>query len=370
MDKVIIFLIIRIKQERIQELESQFSRIERQANQERQTFDRQTHETWLNARKIEKELKETRIELTMLKERFSDLENQNKSLVENNNLIKGQQLQLPQAKNPLMSPLHQQYQLQQNSNSSLMSGKKSVECDSPMRDAGDVSNQIADAANSLETSQITETINKSISADQLQVDTENRPSSRASNSSGIHGQLPGIPPMGMPPFSYIRPPMPGGANMPGFRFPYPSPQMAAYMQQQQQQQHQHLNNSSSQEGSTPDNYRQNPMINYPNFQSPSMMYHRMHPMMAQQQQQYMQQMNLNTSQTMPKSNASSQQPSPTGGLNQSINNSTMLNTSSLKVPYSNTFPNLTASSNLNGKLIGENINAIRKYVMNSILGYI
>lgn len=241
-----------------------------------------------------------------------------------------------------MSPLHQQYQLQQNSNSSLMSGKKSVECESPLRDVTDVSNQIADAANSLETSQLTDSLNKSLSADQLQVDTENRPSSRASNSSGVHGQHHGMP-MNMPPFSYIRPPMPGGANMPGFRFPYPNPQMAAFMQQQQQQQHL---NSSNPDGSTPENsqYRQNPMINYPNFQSPSMMYHRMHPMIAQQQ--YMQQMNLNTSQNMSKSNASSQQPSPTGALNQSMNN--ILNTSSLKVPYSNTFPNLNASTNLNG----------------------
>merc|ERR1719223_1264760 len=40
-DKISHFLEqLRIKQERIQELESQFSRIERQANQERQTFDR------------------------------------------------------------------------------------------------------------------------------------------------------------------------------------------------------------------------------------------------------------------------------------------------------------------------------------------
>lgn len=60
---------IRVKQERIQELESQFSRIERQANQERQTYEKQAHENWLTGRKLDKELKETKSELTSLKGR-------------------------------------------------------------------------------------------------------------------------------------------------------------------------------------------------------------------------------------------------------------------------------------------------------------
>ncbi len=125
--------------------------------------------------------------------------------------------------------------------------------------------------------------------------------------------------MGIPgmPFSYIRPPMPGG-----FRYPYPTPQMAAYMQQQQ------LNSESAGNLDQSMQFRQNSM-GYPNFQSPGMMY-RLHPMMAQQQ--FMQQMN--SSLTMPpKSNASSQQPSPSGSVNQSYNN---LNNTNLS--FSATFP--------------------------------
>ena len=103
-----------------------------------------------------------------------------------------------------VSPLHQQYQLQQHSNSSFLSNsqisKKSVESDSPNatnKDVSELSNQIADAANSLDTSSLH---NEPIHKDQpLQVDTANvttdhRPSSRSSNSSGI--QLPQMP-MGM-----------------------------------------------------------------------------------------------------------------------------------------------------------------------------
>lgn len=67
---------IRIKQERIQELETQLTRTEKQSNQERQTFEKQAHENWLNARKFEKELKESKIELGTLKERFNEIVNE------------------------------------------------------------------------------------------------------------------------------------------------------------------------------------------------------------------------------------------------------------------------------------------------------
>lgn len=126
-------------------------------------------------------------------------------------------------------------------------------------------------------------------------------------------------------YGHFRLPMPGG-----FRFPYPNPQMAAYMQQQMSQpQQQHAGGE------------------YPNYQSPGMMY-RMHPMMAQQQ--YMQQMNASL--TMPpKSNASSQQPSPSGS-NKSYNaNSTNLNSSSLQMPYSATFPTTAHTNLINGNFL-------------------
>ena len=45
---------LRVKQERIHELESQFARVEKQSSQERQTFEKQAHENWLNAKKIDK----------------------------------------------------------------------------------------------------------------------------------------------------------------------------------------------------------------------------------------------------------------------------------------------------------------------------
>jgi chromosome segregation ATPase len=58
---------IKLKQERLQDLESQFARIERQSNQERQTYEKQAHENWLNNRKVDKELKETKVELSSMK---------------------------------------------------------------------------------------------------------------------------------------------------------------------------------------------------------------------------------------------------------------------------------------------------------------
>lgn len=165
-DKVSHFLEqLRVKQERIQELESQFARVERQANQERQTFDRQTHETWLNARKIEKELKESRAECSQLQTKLQEAEVLNRSLsgsATGNNAV-------PYKPNTsFISPLHQQYQqLQQNSNSSMLShsqlSKKSLESDSPQntnKDVSELSNQLADAANSLEGSLVNESINK------------------------------------------------------------------------------------------------------------------------------------------------------------------------------------------------------------------
>ena len=101
---------LRIKQERIQELESQLARVERQATQERQTFDRQTHETWLNARKIEKELKDSRGECGQLQIRLQEAELLNKSLAASAELPK---------QGHFVSPLHLQYQLQQSSTSEM-----------------------------------------------------------------------------------------------------------------------------------------------------------------------------------------------------------------------------------------------------------
>ena len=76
---------LRVKQERIHELESQFARIEKQSSQERQTFEKQAHENWLNSKRIDKELKEAKSEVTILKEKLTELELINKSLMERQN---------------------------------------------------------------------------------------------------------------------------------------------------------------------------------------------------------------------------------------------------------------------------------------------
>ena len=65
---------LRVKQERIQELETNLTRVEKQTNVERQTFEKQMHENWLNAKKLDKELRETRLELENLKDRMRELE--------------------------------------------------------------------------------------------------------------------------------------------------------------------------------------------------------------------------------------------------------------------------------------------------------
>ena len=65
---------LRVKQERIQELETQFARIEKQANQERQTYEKQVHENWLGSRKLEKELKECKQEASAYKDKLAELE--------------------------------------------------------------------------------------------------------------------------------------------------------------------------------------------------------------------------------------------------------------------------------------------------------
>lgn len=79
---------IRVKQERIQELESSLSRVERQSNQERQTFEKQAHETWLQSRRIEKELREARVELASVREKYAELEFAHKSLSNEHSVMK------------------------------------------------------------------------------------------------------------------------------------------------------------------------------------------------------------------------------------------------------------------------------------------
>ena len=75
---------LRIKQERIQDLEIQLVKIEKQWNAERQTFEKQIHENWINGKKVEKELKDTKSELSLLTVRFNDLLSESNQLRQQN----------------------------------------------------------------------------------------------------------------------------------------------------------------------------------------------------------------------------------------------------------------------------------------------
>ena len=91
---------IRVKQERIIELENQVSRFERQSNQERQTFEKQAHENWVNSRKVEKELKEAKFEISSLTEKNLDLETSIKNLNESRQALNKSMVNM----NYMMSP--------------------------------------------------------------------------------------------------------------------------------------------------------------------------------------------------------------------------------------------------------------------------
>lgn len=174
---------IRAKQERIQELESQLARVEKQSNQERQTFEKQAHENWLNARKFEKELKDSKNELSNLREKFNDLLNEANSLKQKSASF-----------NFYTSPSHYQPQLDTSLNNGL-DQNTSVNLSEPNVDQP------------------------------LQIDTNNRsdsrPSSATSSNSGINSGIGGplIPPI-PPAYSYMRP---------QFRYPFPIPSMAGYI---------------------------------------------------------------------------------------------------------------------------------------------
>ena len=327
-DKISHFLEqLRVKQERIQELETQLARLERQANQERQQNDKQTHENWLQARKIEKELKETRLELTNLKEKCAELEILNKNLNENNQLMRqtlpGKQTMMAaqsaaqsQSNGFFMSPSNYAYQQQQMSRHSI--------------DSTSLPNNGA-VQSKEKTDDTTTTTHDPTHADQhqqvdqpLQLDTlmENRQASSSSPSTSstsghVHNHSSNPAAAGMHPNMnpYMNPYMirPPGAPVP-FRYPFPLPSPAAYMQQQQQQ----LTDSDA--SSTP-NRPMIPPVAYP----PTAYAYRM-PFYQQQQhqQQYLQQQYQQFQQS--KSASSSQMPSP--------NTSLAANT----MPYSHTYP--------------------------------
>ena len=214
---------IRIKQERVQELEGQFSRIERQSNQERQTYEKQAHENWLTGRKIEKELKETKSELVVLKEKFNEVVAENNSLKQT--LVFNQSHKMAAvaaaAAGPMfyMSPHQQHYNRRSMNETSADESQLNV-----------TSSNTMDHDTSMNISKVTD--------HPLQIDTEQqRPPSSSSNPSHVSNNGGPSSTTMMPPasFPFMRPPPP-------FMFPpIPPPHaMAAYMQHQHQQQQQQI----------------------------------------------------------------------------------------------------------------------------------
>jgi hypothetical protein len=127
---------LRVKQERIHELESQFARIEKQSSQERQTFEKQAHENWLNSKRIDKELKEQKSEVGILREKLHELEMINRSLLEKQNGQGSGQMPITryymiQQQQQLMAAQQQQQQQQQNNLSNPSSSKLSNDSSSP-----------------------------------------------------------------------------------------------------------------------------------------------------------------------------------------------------------------------------------------------
>ncbi|RNA33353.1 hypothetical protein BpHYR1_046032 [Brachionus plicatilis] len=75
---------LRAKQEKVQDLEIQMAKMEKQWNSERQSFEKQVHENWLNGKKVEKELKDAKTELGTLTDRFNNLLTENNQLRQQN----------------------------------------------------------------------------------------------------------------------------------------------------------------------------------------------------------------------------------------------------------------------------------------------
>jgi hypothetical protein len=292
---------LRVKQERIQELESQYAKIERQSNQERQTFEKQAHENWLSARKLERELKDVKLELANAKERWSDLESTNKSVLMENASLKQHLYKLQGGayynnNNAVHAAFSSKKMLNSSSTSSPSSPKPAAASNGLSDESGSLLNNTENSSPVLNDSK----------TDPLQIDinqasnnnNDSRPPSTGGSSHHSYGSGAMVPPpqMAYPP---IRPPL-----VP-FRYPFPLPPMNVFM----------------------------PASTSPNPQMYSPHQHQMmYKMMMQQQQQHSQSRSAN----------SSQQPSPGSSKSNSI-----ADTSS-QIPYSATFPNGNSTSLING----------------------
>lgn len=279
---------IRVKQERIQELESQYAKIEKQSTQERQTFEKQAHENWLSARKLERELKDTKNELVNLKEKFTELDTGYKSVLSENTALKQNFYNM----NKQQQQYFQNYTSPQNGHQTVKkSNQDSSTSSSPKPTADEGSSSPVNGGDmSLNESKIDR-------IDPLQIDTtsqgdNSRPPSVSSSHSGSGYS--------------IRPPL-----LP-YRYPFPIAPMNPYMAQAS-----------------------------PGAQIYSPNHHQlMYKMMMQQHQQMLQQQQQQQQQAS-KSTNSSQQPSP--GVQVQANNQNS------HIPYSASFPNANSTSLLNGK---------------------
>jgi hypothetical protein len=286
---------IRNKQERIQNLEGQFARIERQSNQERQTYEKQAHENWLNARKIEKELRETKQELNSAHEKLKDLHNEN-------NQLKQKLATTTAVINPSMY-----YMSPHSTNNKQFTEFSPNVATNTTYDQSNINNESLNKST---------TLPESNQQNLLQIETNSdlqqplRPPSNASSSQsggGVH--VPLNHPIPMPPF-------PPNTFMRPFAYP-PPPQMlaAAALYQQQQQQ----------------------LSIDPNLSNPDLV-NRLHP------SSYYKMMNQYSG---GRSASSSQQPSPGLNFNNLSHNNSIQNSTSLNHSFSLQNP-AASNSFLNG----------------------
>ena len=324
---------LRVKQERIQELESQFSRIEKQSTLERQTFEKQAHENWLSARKFEKELKEAKQELSVLKERHAELEQQK---YETNNLIRPIATSST-SKLPVfyMSPSQQQ-QMLQNNKKSTESSPKTDEANASGSGANEFSQSLSAAHPNASTSLTTD---QPLQVDTAAVADVQRPASAASNSgqtaATVAATATAYPAMHYAPTGYMRPPY---AKIPAYPFidQRSSPELMANPQYLNQAQAQVAAAAAAAAGRLLPPYS-NPMM----FR----LYHQQQQQFMQQHQQQQQQLSQQQQQQQiaggQHSASSSQQPSPRGSVNLNSHQQT---------PHLPTYSNHSMNGSIHGKL--------------------
>lgn len=196
---------LRLKQERIHELESQTNRVEKQSNVERQTFEKQIHENWLNSKKLDKQLKEATNEVATLNQRLADLEVTNRNLQTELSMLKQ------------MGPVHQVHHNQPQQMTTPLTKSLSMK-----KEESDESR--ASSAYLVQESELNDSLRDQQQQGSLISAPNPRPPSVASNPGHFAG------PLNSPSYTYM------GQMTSPIRYPaFPPPMMnpMAFMQSQQ-----------------------------------------------------------------------------------------------------------------------------------------